>query len=241
MMDEKPVKVQIKGIRDGLLVTLGEGDWSELQQALLDHVQERSGFFQGARLAIDVGNTDLHAADLGGLRDRLSEQGITLWAVLSNSESSQQTAQALGLATRIAAPARANGAVRAAAVDAPPIASAPQSGANAILVQKTLRSGMRIAFPGHVAVIGDINPGAEIVAGGSVVVWGRLRGMVHAGAEGDETAQVCALDVNPTQLRIAGHIAVTPKRKGKVLPEIVRIIEGQVVAEPWDMKAEGGR
>jgi septum site-determining protein MinC len=85
-----------------------------------------------------------------------------------------------------------------------------------------------------------VNPGAEIVAGGSVVVWGRLRGVVHAGANGNESATVCALDMNPTQLRIASFISVTPLRKGKPQPEIARVKDGQVVAEPWNQK-EGGR
>jgi septum site-determining protein MinC len=85
-------------------------------------------------------------------------------------------------------------------------------------------------------VIGDVNPGAEIVAGGDIVIWGHLRGVVHAGAEGDENAVVCALDLSPTQLRIAGEIAITPQRKGKALPEMVKIQNGQVVAEPWNPK-----
>jgi septum site-determining protein MinC len=81
--------------------------------------------------------------------------------------------------------------------------------------------------------MGDVNPGAEIVAGGSIVVWGRLRGVVHAGAQGEASAVVCALELTPTQLRIAGEIAVSPKRKGKVQPEIARLEDGVLVAEPW--------
>ncbi|MBU4224603.1 MAG: septum site-determining protein MinC, partial [Chloroflexi bacterium] len=81
--------------------------------------------------------------------------------------------------------------------------------------------------------MGDVNPGAEIVASGSILVWGRLRGVVHAGAQGDVNAVVCALELTPTQLRIAGEIAVSPKRKGKVQPEIARLKDGILVAEPW--------
>jgi hypothetical protein len=97
------------------------------------------------------------------------------------------------------------------------------SGESAVLVQRTLRSGFRLAHQGHVVVIGDVNPGAEIVAGGSIVVWGRLRGVVHAGANGNEDATICALDMNPTQLRIASFFSVTPQRKGKSQPEIARV------------------
>jgi septum site-determining protein MinC len=100
-------------------------------------------------------------------------------------------------------------------------------------VKGPLRSGGRVLFEGNILVMGDVNPGAEIVAGGSVVVWGRLRGVVHAGAQGDETAVVCALELAPTQLRIAGEIAVSPKKQGKSQPEVVCLKDGQLVAEPW--------
>ena len=87
--------------------------------------------------------------------------------------------------------------------------------------------------PGHVVVLGDVNPGAEIVAGGHVLVWGRLRGVVHAGAAGDANATVAALDLAPTQLRIAGYIAVSPPKRGTVRPEVALIRDGHLVAEPW--------
>ena len=89
-------------------------------------------------------------------------------------------------------------------------------------------------------VIGDVNPGAEIIAAGSVIVWGRLRGVVHAGSEGNEKAAVYALDLNPMQLRIAKYIAVPPSRKGKSSPEMAVISDGQVTAIHWETK-EGGK
>jgi septum site-determining protein MinC len=109
-----------------------------------------------------------------------------------------------------------------------------QDGEFSILLQRTLRSGFSLKHEGNVIVIGDVNPGAEIIAGGNVIIWGHLRGMVHAGAEGDQSAIVCALDLSPTQLRIADQIAVTPQRRGKPQPEMARLQNGQVIAEPWD-------
>jgi septum site-determining protein MinC len=106
--------------------------------------------------------------------------------------------------------------------------------ADAVYVQRTLRSGFKLQHPGHVVVVGDVNPGAEIIAGGDVVVWGRLKGMVHAGAQGDENAIVCALDLSPTQLRIADQISIPPQRRGKPHPEMARIQDGQVLAELWE-------
>jgi septum site-determining protein MinC len=222
-----PSKLEIKGIREGLLITLGQETWANERQSLLTHVREKGDFFRGARVALDVGSNPLHVVELSSLRDDLSEAGMNVWAVISSSPLTEQTARSLGLATQLSRPR-----------PEPPATRLPETtmheGEQAILVQRTLRSGYKLEFPGHVIVIGDVNPGAEIVAGGDVVVWGRLRGVVHAGAEGRETSLICALDLSPTQLRIAGQIVITPKRRGKSQPEMARLKNGQVVAEVWD-------
>jgi septum site-determining protein MinC len=228
MVSEKRALVQIKGVRDGLLVTLGEGDWPELRAALFTQIVERESFFKGAKVTLDVGNQILHAAEMGSLRDKLSEKGISLWAVLSNSPTTEQTAQMLGLATRISKP-RPERSIHTLDTNL-------TSGDNAMFVQRTLRSGFRISYQGHVVVLGDVNPGAEIVASGNILVWGRLRGQVHAGAEGNENAIVCSLDLEPTQLRIADLVATAPTKKSKPQPEMACIKNGQVVAEPWNTK-----
>jgi septum site-determining protein MinC len=222
-----PQELKIKGIRDGLLVTLGEGDWQEVQANLLSQISQKASFFKGARLALEVGNRILHAAEMGALRDKLSDQEITLWAVISNSPVTESTAQVLGMATRLAAP-KAEKVVRSSDTNLP--------GEDAILIQKTLRSGFRVSTHGHVVVIGDVNPGAEIIADGNVIVWGRLRGAVHAGADGNAESLICAMEVNPTQLRIANIFYAPTAKKKKSGPEIVRIKNGQAVSEPWGQK-----
>jgi septum site-determining protein MinC len=224
MVNERRQPMQIKGVKDGLMVTMGEGPWTDLEAAFLLNVEERAAFFKGARVALDVGNHILRAVELSALRDRLSEKGITLWAVISSSPVTEKTAQVLGLATRISVP-RPERTVKSLDTNL--------EGESAIFVHRTLRSGFKVSHRGHIIVVGDVNPGAEVIAGGSVVVWGRLRGVVHAGAEGDESAVVCALELEPMQLRIAGYVAIPPRRKGNIEPEMARIDNGRVIAEPW--------
>lgn len=220
-------QINIKGIREGLLVNMSEGEWPELEQALLAHIDSQGAFLKGANITVEIGNQILRAADLGHLRDVLSERGITLRAVLTHSPTTEIAAQDLGLATRLSKP-RPERSTHTL--------DTKLTGDEAMLVQRTLRSGHNINFFGHVIVIGDVNPGAEIVAGGNVVVWGRLRGTVHAGADGNHDAIICALDLSPTQLRIAEQISVEPKKKKKTQPEIVRLVDNRVIAEPWDAK-----
>lgn len=219
--------VQIKGIKDGLLVTLGDGEWPSIQDALLNSIEEKASFFQGARMAMDVGNRVLHAAELGLLRDRLSDRGISLWAVVSSSQITEQTAQVLGLATRISVP-RAERTIR-------PLDTTLE-GENGVFIRRTLRSGFKIASHGHVTVLGDVNPGAEIIAGGNVIVWGRVRGSIIAGADGEESAMVCALALEPTQLRIANLVANIPFKKTSSQPVCAAIHNGTILLEPWKSK-----
>lgn len=225
---KQPDSIQIKGIREGLLITLGEGDWQSIFASLMEKITEKEKFFQGAKLAMDVGNRILHAADLGTLRDRLADKNIILWAILSNSPITELTAQDLGLATRISVP-KPERIIKSTESSIP--------GEDAIFLRKTIRSGFKVVSNGHIIIFGDVNPGGEIIAGGSVIIWGRCQGVVQAGTDGDQNATVCALDLNPTQLRIAGIIAISPKRKGKPQPEVAKIIAGQVVAETWNPKS----
>jgi septum site-determining protein MinC len=223
-MGEKSSLIQLKGIREGLLVTLAGATWPELVAAFIENIESRSTFFRGARVVLDVGSQDLRVADLSRLRDQLSERGVSLWAVLSVSAQTERTAQNLGLATRLSKP-------HLTEATAKPEQLLPEGAAK--WVKGPLRSGGKVAYDGNVVVLGDVNAGAEIVAGGSVIVWGHLRGVVHAGAQGDQNAIVCALDLAPTQLRIAAEIAVSPKRSGKSQPEVARLQDGHLEALPW--------
>ncbi len=106
---------------------------------------------------------------------------------------------------------------------------------NTILVQRTLRSGQTISYHGNVVILGDVNPGAEIAATGNVIVMGALRGVVHAGAGGDENAIVMAFKLQPTQLRISDHITRPPDNEiiKTDHPEMARIRDGVVTIEAF--------
>lgn len=111
---------------------------------------------------------------------------------------------------------------------------------NTILVQRTLRSGQSIRYNGNVVVLGDVNPGAEVAATGNVIVMGALRGVVHAGAGGDENSVVMAFRLQPTQLRIANHITRPPDNETVDTdhPEMARIRGGVVTIEAFQTGGE---
>ncbi len=223
-MNDLASLIQIKGLRDGLMVSLSEAPWEEQSAALLAQIDGQEAFFRGARLALDVGGQVLKVNEMVELRDRLSERNVSLWAVISESPTTEKTAQLLGLATRISKPR-------------PEESHSFESGAvgeeSALFVNKTLRSGVRVVYAGHIVVVGDVNPGAEIVAEGSVIVWGRLRGAVHAGSKGAESAIVCALDLLPIRLQIADSMVSLSKKKETGKPEMALLRDEGVVIEAW--------
>ncbi len=239
---------EIKGVRNGLLVHVQpDQDWNEFVRILVMQIDRQREFFRGARLALELGERTLRRQELSTLQHLLAERDVRLWAVLSKSATTLTTARKLELQTTLdqpptlpempAAPGDAGVAetlLRVGEDEQAATISPEEVGTSGVLVKRTLRSGRTIRSEGHVVVIGDVNPGAEIIAGGDVIIWGRLRGMVHAGALGDEDATVCALDMTPVQLRIAGHIATSPKDQKRVpRPEIAMVRDNRIVVEAW--------
>lgn len=104
-----------------------------------------------------------------------------------------------------------------------------------LIVRATVRSGQLIQYKGDVIVVGDVNPGAHIKAGGSVIIMGNMRGIVQAGANGDYGAFIVAFKMQPTQLRIGDIITRSPDGMGSKYnnPEIAMVKQGMIVVEPY--------
>jgi septum site-determining protein MinC len=238
-------RVRIRGTSEGLVITLGAGDLGALLRELDERLSSTASFFRGGRVALHVGPRELTTKDLEALGQTISRNGVSLWAVIGDSTDTRATAEALGLETTFGPrattspetafpPRREPRTEQDEGWDEGQPETEEDMGLG-VLVRRTLRSGQVVQHPGHVVVIGDVNPGAEIIAGGDVVVWGKLRGIVHAGATGDDGAMVCALSLTPLQLRIGNHIARAPEgREGlPKQPEMASVQDGEIVAEPW--------
>ncbi|TCT27128.1 septum site-determining protein MinC [Melghiribacillus thermohalophilus] len=77
-------------------------------------------------------------------------------------------------------------------------------------VSKIVRSGQVVDVRGDLLLIGDVNPGGKISATGNIYVMGQLKGIAHAGANGDREAIIAASYMKPSQLRIADLISRSP-------------------------------
>jgi septum site-determining protein MinC len=216
--------VSIKGTRDGLLVTLGGGGLARALAELEERLNGTASFFKGAWVALAVGQWELSIEEIGRIKALLAQNEVVLGMVISEAPVTRAAARHLGLETK-----------RSFQPKPRPEWRAEEEFSEGVLVRCTLRSGQIIRHPGHVVVIGDVNAGAEVIAGGDIIIWGRLRGTVHAGAMGDDQATVCALDLAPTQLRIGKHIARPPEGKLRLrtIPEVASVQEGRIIVKAW--------
>jgi septum site-determining protein MinC len=220
--------VKIKGTSNGLIITLGKGPLHTVLNDLTDRLASKASFFLGGRVALQVGDRPLSVEQLQSIGAAMEEMGMTLWAVEGSHPTTHSAALELGMETNL----------RSAAAPAPAEpAQLSREDMAGIIVRRTLRSGQAIRHAGHVTIIGDVNPGAEVVAAGDVIVWGKLLGTVHAGAMGDEEAVVCALQLAPSQIRIGAQIARSPERSHPPkVPEIASVQKEGIVVERWNKR-----
>ncbi|MGB9753504.1 septum site-determining protein MinC [Roseiflexus castenholzii] len=218
--------VAIKGGKDGLRLHLNESaGWSDVIEALRSQLGQGAQFFNGARVIIDIGNRPLTEAQLAELMALMHEHHLEASALASTSRESRSAARAAGVVAR-------------------PVTrsiTAPESPDGALFIWRTVRSGQIVRHHGHVTIVGDVNAGAEVVAGGSVIVWGRVRGIVHAGALGDRTVIIGAIELRPMQLRIADLIARAPDGAAAGHPEVAYIDGDQIAVESWERYRRANR
>ena len=257
MMKSDPSLVAIKGAKHGLTITLLDGEVSAVLAELAERLTRTAAFFKGAQVTLNVEHPSWSAADLQAVDELLRQHDITLRKLATEDEQLNAAGKAMGLTLELTpseAPivqrTRASETVSAprattqsttarrplsAAAHTEPESNESERAASALVVRRTLRSGTALRHDGHIVLIGDVNPGAEVIARGDVVIWGKLRGMVHAGALGDPNAIVCALHLEPTQLRIANSIARMPERKkGKPAPEMASMRDGRIEVVEWN-------
>jgi septum site-determining protein MinC len=239
--------VIIKGVREGLLLILDDDvPFSQILTELVTRINAQPGFFKGSGVTLNTGRRVLDGPDFDVLYRMLSRNGMRVLALVSLSAQSRMVAENSGVASRppsfaagdagvsLGLKGRGSGLVWTEQDQEEMADTAP-----GLFLRCSLMPGQSVRYGGDVCVLGDVEAGAEIVAEGDVVVWGKLKGLVHAGIAGDDEAVVCALHLDPTQLAIAGVITRFPSSSdtGSPVaphpPQIARLEEGKIVVEAW--------
>lgn len=202
--------IQIKANRNGfILVPDPEIPFAIIMAFMEQRLRESQDFFQNSEMILDLRGRPLRTDQIVRLRDLLvSRASVKLVEV------------------RLADDMSLLGDSPPSRVGIPPARQAPSTRQPPphVVVHSTCRSGTRTESPGDCIVLGDVNPGAEVVAVGNVIIFGLLKGIAHAGAGGDRSAKIWALSIEPTQIRIGDLVAVPP-RDEKPRPKRYEIAE----------------
>ena len=151
------------------------------------------------RVVMEAGPWPLQCNQLQAIAQHLEQAGLQLEELSSSEPSTLVASAALGLRSQAEPPAPEN-------------AVEPKGTGRELHVHRgTVRAGEHLEVDGAVLVLGDVNPGARISARGDVLIWGRLRGIAHAGCHGARNARSVALHRRPLQLRIADAVARGPE------------------------------
>ena len=245
----------IRGRGLGLEVHLAGWEFDAALAELTARLSERGEFYRGATAKIVLGDAPLSDEQRGSLREVLAAAGIALGPV-EHAPGGEELARRRAVRPRrelklsdaarslVAdfAGARADIAERRKrGVSAPPAlqVAPPPPPPGTLYHVGTLRGGQALHHAGNIVVIGDVNPGTELVATGDIVVFGRLLGVAHAGAQGDNDAKVYALELQATQLRIAAVIAVDEEHARVASePEVAFVRDGRIAIAPFSKAAE---
>ncbi|MBP1759699.1 MAG: septum site-determining protein MinC [Firmicutes bacterium] len=213
--------VALKGTRDGLVLYLDPAaDFGLLINEIDNLMKNSDQFLQGASVRCYAGKREFSEEEIARLTTALNQYRLELAGWLTSEEVYlPNKAKSYGSAEKDAR-LWEDGMVEG----------------HCLFIERTLRSGKSVQFEGHVVVLGDVNPGAEIIATGNIVVMGSFRGVAHAGATGDRKASVSAYHLAPTQLRIADLVTRAPEGgdDGRG-PEIARIKDDQLTVEAAGM------
>jgi len=217
------IQVQFKREGEKLLLILptesqipaSENSWSEIWQQVKLRLLGSDRFFSpNTVLHLVAQNRLLDGRQLQELAETLNDVQIQLKLVSTSRRQTAIAAASLGYCVEQLQPETS---LNSEFKTAKPLAEA-------LYLEMTVRSGVEFRHPGTVIILGDLNPGGIVVADGDILVWGRLRGVAHAGASGNRESLIMAVQMEPTQLRIADAVARAPEKSPmQFYPEVAHM------------------
>jgi septum site-determining protein MinC len=219
--------IKIKGKTDGIFeidIQL-QSSYADLRNALQEKLSKNKDFFSGAGAKVIFTGRPLSEAQKKDLRRMLNMDYDIINVAFEDETAEPLEGRNIGVKHSLDSEAE-NGE------NTINLVSKNYFNAKSIFISHTIRSGQRVECEGDIVVLGDVNDGAEVIAGGSVAVMGNLRGLVHAGAMGRSDVVVAANALIPKRLRISGKIAVFPENKEANAPEMAEYKQGTVVIRP---------
>ncbi|MBR5376648.1 MAG: septum site-determining protein MinC [Lachnospiraceae bacterium] len=239
--------VTLKGVKSGIILKLsGEGDFEKLLPEIEKKFKESASFFGNKHMILSIEGRDVDDEEAAQILELLvNNTRLKVDTIMVQDRVLEDKFQAiLGDDPRHEieiARLRKDNAVLLKAIGQLTSALDPM---NVQVHKGTLRGGNDIEALGSVMILGDVKPGATVIAGGSIFVFGSLQGTADAGAYGDAEAFIMAFNMDPMQVRISDAIAVSEKSgkrrrgfmrpKDMIIPEVASIVDGHIVIQDFD-------
>ena len=212
--------VVLKSNRYGInLILDADMPFGQLEEAILEKFRESEKFFKNAKIAISFEGRRLSQEEEFSILDMIAKNtSIQVICVVDQDEMREQMYKEK--------------------IDSYYQDVADNTGE---FYKGTLRSGQVLKCDTSIVIIGDVNPGAKIIAKGNIVILGSLKGNAYAGAAGDESCFLTALDMDPVQIKIGNVIGRSAdrgpweairNRHRTMDPQIALVSKGNIMIEP---------
>ena len=223
--------VLFKGLKTGpLLVLVGKPEFSAVEREIREKLETSALFFRRGTV-IEWRTGTFTAKESLALKKLFLQHGLYFREMKEEADAQKPVVSAVS-----GAAARAGVVLGRKKAESPEMKKEPDADkkdVQMLVVNRTLRGGQEVQSQGSVLILGNVNPGAQVIAGGSIDIRGTCRGIVHAGAYGDRDAIIIADHLMPVQIRIADVIAQSPEQYEKPeLAERASVQDGRIVIEP---------
>ncbi len=214
--EKKRPAAKLKGVGDSLWVTIDASrSEEEIKEDIHTVFQRLNHLAVGARVVIDAGekkeNDTLFNLVEQFLKDKFQVGSVSLPPQVRRKR------------------ADAENRVRQRDLDR----SWYQYSSDVLMLAGRVRSGQKINARKHLLLMGDVNPGGEVIAGGDIIILGNLRGTAWAGQSGNEDSIILAFDFRPTQVQIAGYVAAGTSESPGKNPEFAHVENGTIIVEDY--------
>lgn len=181
---KKKQNVTIKGTKEGLVLHLSDTcSFQELKIELDEKLSANSRMHVDQHLLpvkVDIGNRYLNEGQYEELKSLIRQKKNLVVDTIESNVITKEEAEKIKAETEV------------------------------VTVAKIIRSGQVLQVAGDLLLIGDVNPGGTVIAGGNIFIMGALKGLAHAGYSGNDQAIIAASMMNPAQLRISDCLNRAP-------------------------------
>ena len=204
-------RIIIKGNKEGLnaIINIDKfGNFEEMLDALIEKLSKGKKFYKGSTLCITTKLSSLTEKDVESLKVVLFEEIGIKDIVFEDKDIKDKESESKIF----------NGVYEG----------------RTKFIRKTVRGGQCVDFQGNIVIVGDVNSGAEVYAGGDIIVLGSIKGNVYAGVGGNRKAIIAAFALQPEILKIGDIITISPDDFEKPkYPEVAKVKDDAIIVEPY--------